>query len=68
MPKQEEMPHRLRFIRISEMPNDNWFVYEGFLSLAPNPVDCYRGDDSPLEFFMNINKFNGDVEVKVKPL
>lgn len=67
MATQEEMPYRLRFMQMSKVPDQNWFVYEGLLSLAPNTVDCFRVNDVPLEFFLNVNKITGQIEVKSKP-
>lgn len=64
MATQQEMPHRLQFLRLSDVPDESWYVYEGLLSLAPNPVDCFRQNDYPIEFFLNVNKYTGEIEVK----
>ena len=63
---QQEMPHRLQFSLISEAPEESWFVYRGQLTLAPNAVDCFRPNDDPIEFFLNVNKYTGQIEVRLK--
>ena len=65
MATQQEMPHRLRFRLLSDVPDENWFIYKGHLSLAANPVDCFRENDNPIEFFVNVNKYTGEIEVKL---
>jgi len=61
-----EIQHRLRLVRLSNVPDAHWVIYEGLISLARNPINCFSANDSPVEFFLNVNKYTGDIEIKSK--
>ena len=67
MDANEEIQNRLRLVRLSDGPDAYWVIYEGSISIARNPVDCFSVNDSPIEFLLHINKHTGDMEIKPKP-